>query len=155
MVLLKHFLIALSLLTFVSSCDPVKRSHKFVRRAIHLNPSITDKDTVVYRDTLISDFKPFSDTIFIRKGDTIIQERSVVRELYMSPDTIILSGVCAPDTFYVATTKYVDRVVVEAKDLKTVRNDFAKSIELLTELFLVILGIVVIVVVRSIIKGMI
>lgn len=155
MVLLRRTLVALSLLTMLTSCDPVRRSHRLVKKAIYLNPSLADKDTLYLRDTVISDFKPFSDTIVIFRGDTIVKERSIVRTLQMKPDTIILNGICPPDTFYLERTKYVDRVVVDVNDIEKTKNSIGDIIDKLINLFLVILGIVVVVVLRGLIKGII
>jgi len=155
LVLLRRILIGLLLLTAVTSCDPVRRSHRLVKKAIYLNPSLADKDTLYLRDTLISDFKPFSDTIVIFRGDTIIKERSVVRTLQMKPDTIILNGVGPPDTFYLEDVRYVDRVVVDVDDIEKTKNSIGDIIDKLINLFLVILGIVIVVVLRGLLKGII
>ena len=155
MVLLKRILIILSTMLVVASCDPIKRSHRLVRKAIYLNPRIMEKDTLFLRDTVITHFKPFSDTIVIFRGDTIVKDRSIVRTLKMKPDTIIIDGVCPPDTIYLNKVEYVDRVVVDVDDIEKSKDSISEILDKATNLFLVILGIVVVVVIRGLIKGII
>ena len=103
--------ILFSLLYFLFSCTPQRR----LNRLLTNHPELSQKDTVIVRDTVVVENYNYDTTTIIRSHDTttvINNERVVLKYYYDTLREVIYHDVeCLGDTVYIETLVPVEKAV--------------------------------------------
>lgn len=95
------------ILLILTSCNPQKRIDRIIKR----NPHLIKKDTILIKDTIITE-KVSKDTIFNINFDTInIEKEKLKVKLIRINDTIQLYAECKEDTIFYEKIVEVDKIV--------------------------------------------
>jgi hypothetical protein len=95
-------------------CSPEKRLERLIER----HPELTARDTIRYRDTIIT-AGSHADSAFLFTGltDTVtIRKDNLVMQVFRDTDTLFLSGECLPDTIYRTHEIAVDKIKLVKSD---------------------------------------
>ena len=109
------WLVKLMLLSSLMSCS----AQWHLKRAVHKDPTILQKDTLVVQDTVVTPPVAITDTVTLKQHDTItiVKDRLKV-QLVKVNDTITINAECASDTIIsVIEVPYEKIVYVEKKTL--------------------------------------
>ena len=88
-----------------------------LKRAVHLDPTILEKDTLIVNDTVVTPPVAITDTVTLKQHDTItvVKERLKVQVVKMN-DTIIINAECASDTIVRTIEVPYDKIVYVEKE---------------------------------------
>lgn len=109
------WLVKLILLSSLMSCS----AQWHLKRAVHKDPTILEKDTLVVTNTVVTPPVAITDTVTLKQHDTItiVKDRLKV-QLVKVNDTITINAECASDTIIsVIEVPYEKIVYVEKKTL--------------------------------------
>ena len=90
-----------------------------LKRAVHKDPTILEKDTLVVTNTVVTPPVAITDTVTLRQHDTItiVKDRLKV-QLVKVNDTITINAECASDTIISVLEVPYDKIIyVEQKTL--------------------------------------
>jgi len=107
------WLVKLILLSSLMSCS----AQWHLKRAVHLDPTILEKDTLIVNDTVVTPPVAITDTVTLKQHDTIevVKERLKVQVVKMN-DTIIINAECASDTIVRTIEVPYDKIVYVEKE---------------------------------------
>ena len=120
---LKNSLILTIIACFLVSCihsTKLERAERKIFKLTQKYPQLLKKDTVVYRDTLLST-EVRTDTSFIDKEltDTITITKDKLTIKYYKKDSLIyIEGKCEEDTIFIEKKIMIDRIVI--RDMTTI-----------------------------------
>ncbi len=120
---LKNSFILISIACFLVSCIHSTKLERAERKIFKLTQKYTQllkKDTVVYRDTLLST-EVKTDTSFIDKEltDTITITKDRLTIKYYKKDSLIyIEGKCEEDTIFIEKNIIIDKIVI--RDMSTI-----------------------------------
>ena len=109
------WLVALSLTVLLPSCS----AQWHLKRAVHKDPTILQKDTLVVQDTVVTPPVAITDTVILKQQDTIklVKDRLKV-EIVRVNDTITIDAICDSDTIISIVEVPYDKIIyVEQKTL--------------------------------------
>ena len=88
-----------------------------LKRAVHLDPTILEKDTLIVNDTVVTPPVAITDTVTLKQHDTItvVKERLKV-QVVKTNDTIIINAECASDTIVRTIEVPYDKIVYVEKE---------------------------------------
>lgn len=107
---MRIFIILLSVLAI--NCTPEKR----IARILKNNPHLIKKDSVIVRDTIVTQGVSKDSTFYFFQSDTvkIVKENMVLKYYYNTSDsTVYISGECKGDTIYREYVREVNSVSVQ------------------------------------------
>ena len=89
------WLVKLTLLLSLTSCS----AQWHLKKAVHKDPTILEKDTLVVTDTVVSPPVAITDTVIMKQHDTIrlVKDRLRVNIVKVN-DTITIDAICDSDT---------------------------------------------------------
>jgi|2_EtaG_2_1085320.scaffolds.fasta_scaffold03929_2 hypothetical protein len=120
---LKNSFILISIACFLVSCihsTKLERAERKIFKLTQKYPQLLKKDTVVYRDTLLST-EVKTDTSFIDKEltDTITITKDRLTIKYYKKDSLIyIEGKCEEDTIFIEKNIIIDKIVI--RDMSTI-----------------------------------
>jgi hypothetical protein len=120
---LKNSLILTIITCFLVSCihsTKLERAERKIFKLTQKYPQLLKKDTLIYRDTLLST-EVRTDTSFIDKEltDTItITKDNLTIKYYKRDSLIYIEGKCEEDTIFIEKKIMIDRIVI--RDMTTV-----------------------------------
>ena len=89
------WLVKLTLVLLLTSCS----AQWHLKKAVHKDPTILEKDTLVVQDTVVVPPVVITDTVTTRQHDTIVVQKDRLRvRIVKRLDTLIIEGECASDT---------------------------------------------------------
>lgn len=109
------WLVKLMLLSSLMSCS----AQWHLKRAVHKDPTILQKDTLVVQDTVVTPPVAITDTVILKQQDTIklVKDRLKV-EIVRVNDTITIDAICDSDTIISIVEVPYDKIIyVEQKTL--------------------------------------
>ena len=107
------WLVKLILIMSLTSCS----AQWHLKKAVHKDPTILEKDTLVVTDTVVSPPVAITDTVTLKQHDTItiVKDRLKVQLIKVN-DTITINAECASDTIVQTINVPYDRVVYIEKE---------------------------------------
>ncbi len=120
---LKNSFILISIACFLVSCihsTKLERAERKIFKLTQKYPQLLKKDTVIYRDTLLST-EVKTDTSFIDKEltDTITITKDRLTIKYYKKDSLIyIEGKCEEDTIFIEKNIIIDKIVI--RDMSTI-----------------------------------
>jgi len=130
------WVVKLTLLVLLTSCS----AQWHLKRAVRLDPSILEKDTLVVTNTVVTPPVAITDTVTLKQHDTItlVKDRLKV-EIVKVNDTITINAQCDSDTIVQTIEVPYDKIIYVEKET------FIDKIQKLISLFaLVFLALIVI-----------
>lgn len=108
-----RWLVVLSLTLLLPSCS----AQWHLKKAVQKDPSILQKDTLVVRDTVVTQPVAITDTVILKQRDTIrlVKDRLKV-EIVKVNDTITIDAICDSDTIISIIEVPYDKVVYVEKE---------------------------------------
>ena len=108
-----RWLVVLSLTLLLPSCS----ASWHLKKAVQKDPSILQKDTLVVRDTVVTQPVAITDTVILKQRDTIrlVKDRLKV-EIVKVNDTITIDAICDSDTIISIVEVPYDKVVYVEKE---------------------------------------
>ena len=108
-----RWLVVLSLTLLLPSCS----AQWHLKKAVQKDPSILQKDTLVVRDTVVTQPVAITDTVILKQRDTIrlVKDRLKV-EIVKVNDTITIDAICDSDTIISIIEVPYERVVYVEKE---------------------------------------
>ena len=120
---LKSLFILINIAAFLVSCSHSTKLERAERKIFKLTqkyPQLLQKDTVVYRDTLLST-EVKTDTSFVDRQltDTITITKDKLTIKYFKKDSLVyIEGKCEEDTIFIEKKVMVEKIVV--RDMTTI-----------------------------------
>jgi hypothetical protein len=88
-----------------------------LKRAVHKDPTILEKDTLVVTDTVVSPPVAITDTVIMRQHDTITLVKDRLRvNIVKVNDTITIDAICDSDTIISIVEVPYDKIVYVEKE---------------------------------------
>jgi len=108
-----RWLVVLSLTLLLPSCS----AQWHLKKAVQKDPSILQKDTLVVRDTVVTQPVAITDTVILKQRDTIrlVKDRLKV-EIVKVNDTITIDAICDSDTIISIIEVPYDKIVYVEKE---------------------------------------
>ena len=109
------WLVKLILLSSLMSCS----AQWHLKRAVHKDPTILEKDTMVVTNTVVTPPVAITDTVTLKQHDTIVIQKDRLKvQLVKVNDTITINAECASDTIVTTIEVPYEKIVyVEQKTL--------------------------------------
>jgi hypothetical protein len=107
------WLVKLILIMSLTSCS----AQWHLKKAVHKDPTILEKDTLVVTDTVVSPPVAITDTVTLKQHDTItlVKDRLRVKIVKVN-DTITIDAICDSDTIISIVEVPYDKVVYVEKE---------------------------------------
>ena len=113
--LLKYILITIFIACAFQlvSCSPQKRAQRHIKKALRLDPTILQKDTIKINDTILTkkiefdtiiDLKRFNDTLYIERDKLSLR-------IIKLRDSVYIDAKCDADTIYYNNEIQVDKLI--------------------------------------------
>ena len=107
------WLVKLILIMSLTSCS----AQWHLKKAVHKDPTILEKDTLVVTDTVVSPPVAITDTVIMRQHDTITLVKDRLRvNIVKVNDTITIDAICDSDTIISIVEVPYDKVVYVEKE---------------------------------------
>jgi len=88
-----------------------------LKKAVHKDPTILEKDTLVVMDTVVSPPVAITDTVIMKQHDTITLVKDRLRvSIVKVNDTITIDAICDSDTIISIVEVPYDKVVYVEKE---------------------------------------
>jgi hypothetical protein len=88
-----------------------------LKKAVHKDPTILEKDTLVVTDTVVSPPVAITDTVIMRQHDTITLVKDRLRvNIVKVNDTITIDAICDSDTIISIVEVPYDKIVYVEKE---------------------------------------
>ena len=107
------WLVKLTLVLLLTSCS----AQWHLKKAVHKDPTILEKDTLVVTDTVVSPPVAITDTVIMKQHDTItlVKDRLSVKIVKVN-DTITIDAICDSDTIIRVIEVPYDKIVYVEKE---------------------------------------
>jgi len=107
------WLVKLILIMSLTSCS----AQWHLKKAVHKDPTILEKDTLVVTNTVVSPPVAITDTVTLKQHDTItlVKDRLRVKIVKVN-DTITIDAICDSDTIISIVEVPYDKVVYVEKE---------------------------------------
>jgi len=107
------WLVKLILIMSLTSCS----AQWHLKKAVHKDPTILEKDTLVVTNTVVSPPVAITDTVIMRQHDTItlVKDRLRVKIVKVN-DTITIDAICDSDTIISIVEVPYDKIVYVEKE---------------------------------------
>ena len=107
------WLVKLILIMSLTSCS----AQWHLKKAVHKDPTILEKDTLVVTDTVVSPPVAITDTVIMRQHDTITLVKDRLRvNIVKVNDTITIDAICDSDTIISIVEVPYDKIVYVEKE---------------------------------------
>lgn len=107
------WLVKLTLVLLLTSCS----AQWHLKKAVHKDPTILEKDTLVVMDTVVSPPVAITDTVIMKQHDTITLVKDRLRvNIVKVNDTITIDAICDSDTIISIVEVPYDKVVYVEKE---------------------------------------
>jgi hypothetical protein len=107
------WLVKLTLVLLLTSCS----AQWHLKKAVHKDPTILEKDTLVVTDTVVSPPVAITDTVIMRQHDTITLVKDRLRvNIVKVNDTITIDAICDSDTIISIVEVPYDKIVYVEKE---------------------------------------
>ena len=107
------WLVKLTLVLLLTSCS----AQWHLKKAVHKDPTILEKDTLVVTDTVVSPPVAITDTVIMRQHDTITLVKDRLRvNIVKVNDTITIDAICDSDTIISIVEIPYDKIVYVEKE---------------------------------------
>jgi hypothetical protein len=107
------WLVKLTLVLLLTSCS----AQWHLKKAVHKDPTILEKDTLVVMDTVVSPPVAITDTVIMKQHDTITLVKDRLRvNIVKVNDTIIIDAICDSDTIISIVEVPYDKIVYVEKE---------------------------------------
>ena len=105
--------VKLIIMLLLTSCS----AQWHLKKAVHKDPTILEKDTLVVTDTVVSPPVAITDTVTLKQHDTItlVKDRLRVKIVKVN-DTITIDAICDSDTIISIVEVPYDKVVYVEKE---------------------------------------
>ena len=105
--------VKLIIMLLLTSCS----AQWHLKKAVHKDPTILEKDTLVVTDTVVSPPVAITDTVIMKQHDTItlIKDRLMVNIVKVN-DTITIDAICDSDTIISIVEVPYDKIVYVEKE---------------------------------------
>ena len=109
------WLVKLILIMSLTSCS----AQWHLKKAVHKDPTILEKDTLVVTDTVVSPPVAITDTVIMKQHDTITLVKDRLRvNIVKVNDTITIDAICDSDTIIsIVEVPYEKIIYVEQESL--------------------------------------
>ena len=120
------WLVKLTLVLSLTSCS----AQWHLKKAVHKDPTILEKDTLVVTDTVVSPPVAITDTVTLKQHDTITIVKDRLRvQLVKVNDTVTINAICDSDTIISIVEVPYEKIVYVEKD--TVFDRFKPALYIL------------------------
>jgi hypothetical protein len=107
------WLVKLTLVLSLTSCS----AQWHLKKAVHKDPTILEKDTLVVTDTVVSPPVAITDTVIMKQHDTITLVKDRLRvNIVKVNDTITIDAICDSDTIISIVEVPYDKIVYVEKE---------------------------------------
>jgi hypothetical protein len=107
------WLVKLTLVLLLTSCS----AQWHLKKAVHKDPTILEKDTLVVTDTVVSPPVAITDTVIMKQHDTITLVKDRLRvNIVKVNDTITIDAICDSDTIISIVEVPYDKIVYVEKE---------------------------------------
>ena len=107
------WLVKLNLVLLLTSCS----AQWHLKKAVHKDPTILEKDTLVVTDTVVSPPVAITDTVIMKQHDTITLVKDRLRvNIVKVNDTITIDAICDSDTIISIVEVPYDKIVYVEKE---------------------------------------
>jgi hypothetical protein len=107
------WLVKLTLVLLLTSCS----AQWHLKKAVHKDPTILEKDTLVVTDTVVSPPVAITDTVIMKQHDTITLVKDKLRvKIVKVNDTITIDAICDSDTIISIVEVPYDKIVYVEKE---------------------------------------
>lgn len=107
------WLVKLTLLLLLTSCS----AQWHLKKAVHKDPTVLKKDTLVVTDTVVSPPVAITDTVIMKQHDTITLVKDRLRvNIVKVNDTITIDAICDSDTIISIVEVPYDKIVYVEKE---------------------------------------
>ena len=105
--------VKLIIMLLLTSCS----AQWHLKKAVHKDPTILEKDTLVVTDTVVSPPVAITDTVIMRQHDTITLVKDRLRvNIVKVNDTITIDAICDSDTIISIVEVPYDKIVYVEKE---------------------------------------
>ena len=105
--------VKLIIMLLLTSCS----AQWHLKKAVHKDPTILEKDTLVVTDTVVSPPVAITDTVIMRQHDTITLVKDRLRvNIVKVNDTITIDAICDSDTIISIVEIPYDKIVYVEKE---------------------------------------
>jgi hypothetical protein len=107
------WLVKLTLVLLLTSCS----AQWHLKKAVHKDPTVLEKDTLVVTDTVVSPPVAITDTVIMKQHDTITLVKDRLRvNIVKVNDTITIDAICDSDTIISIVEVPYDKIVYVEKE---------------------------------------
>ena len=107
------WLVKLTLVLLLTSCS----AQWHLKKAVHKDPTVLKKDTLVVTDTVVSPPVAITDTVIMKQHDTITLVKDRLRvNIVKVNDTITIDAICDSDTIISIVEVPYDKIVYVEKE---------------------------------------
>jgi hypothetical protein len=107
------WLVKLIIMLLLTSCS----AQWHLKKAVHKDPTILEKDTLVVTDTVVSPPVAITDTVIMKQHDTITLVKDRLRvNIVKVNDTITIDAICDSDTIISIVEVPYDKIVYVEKE---------------------------------------
>ena len=105
--------VKLIIMLLLTSCS----AQWHLKKAVHKDPTILEKDTLVVTDTVVSPPVAITDTVIMKQHDTITLVKDRLRvNIVKVNDTITIDAICDSDTIISIVEVPYDKIVYVEKE---------------------------------------